>query len=1225
MLSYDSDRSSDDDLDPTFEAMLREALEDSVPGASSTPPPDPLILGGDRYIVRQRIGAGGMGIVYEVEDRHRGAELALKLLRRTNPESLSRFKNEFLTLSGVSHPNIVKLHDFGRSGTRWFFTMEMVRGIELSRWLDEHPEGLVDAFRQLAGAVAALHDADLLHRDLKPGNVLVDEHGRVKLLDFGLVTIREDQASSGAKATHIAGTPHFMAPEVKAGGLPSTAADWFALGIMLRDALEGRSPQPSLDDLARRLSSDAPADRPTSREVLAAFGTALIPLVQRRTSRARRFVGRALEQAELAVAFEHVERGESAAALIHGRTGIGKSALARHFLSSVGERALCLSSRCFERVCVPFNAFDGLLEALTTHLQALPITDCAALLPRYIHESERIFPQLGRVSALARVPRSPSIEDPARRRARALDALIDLLRAVGDRRPIVAFIDDLQWADADSKDLWSRLRRCDDPPRMLLLGAYRLGARQSQPCALFDCTRDIALHPLSPRESLELARHSSGPERAQAIANASEGDPFLIGELADHVESTPDAPLDGLGFETVLDERVENFSPRTRRLLEAIAVADEPTPVSTIIRASGDDPREALDILRANHLVRIETWDPIEKVECYHARVREAVCARLPRPRRESLHLALAMELERAALVDAARVARHYHGAGQLSRAASHAVLAGHAAARGMAFHAAAEWFARARQWGAVDPDGQLLIREAEARANAGQGSKASSCFSDAAMRAPMAKAQELRRRAVEQLLIAGHNKEGLPRLRLLCARVGLSWPRRAWAVDLARGWEGLRLLATRLTPTTPRPMSPSTKARLDLCMSATEVLAFPNTGMAALFALRGARLALRHGDASRAAEALSILGTCVGALGPRGEAAASSLHAAAASLLPTVQCERVTSIHRVMTAGRIALMGRWSEASRALESGLDGLSGLDRHRIAYPRLVGWSFWIFCNVYLGHYRAVRARAREMLRDAERRGDRYTPILLRTSGAWCLPELALDRPDDLAAMVDQDHYDWHGSSVDEFTMQGCPVDNVAVGAAYAKAMIALYRQGGGEELNNALRGVNHKLQTDYRRVMLWRWLLLTVKGGVLLRMHELDADARHLESATRCAVSLEREGLPFTRGSAALLEAGIASRRGESHAVARHLERAISSFELAQMPVRTAVGRAMLGTVIGGSAGHDLQALARSVLHENDIVDHARFTACLAPGIAPRARLMRPSAINTNASASAGTS
>ncbi|MEZ4335512.1 MAG: protein kinase [Sandaracinaceae bacterium] len=253
---------------------------DSSDAASpSMPPPRDLPFASERFRILRRLGAGGMGEVYEAHDAELDARVALKTLRRHDPRALARFKNEFRALQGLEHPNLVSLGGLYEEDGLWFFTMELVRGVSFLSWvrgvgatrapisstpepdvgltpisgslsLDEPPtarpdvevdEGrLRDALAQLADGLGHLHDAGRIHRDVKPSNVLVRPDGRVVLLDFGLV--HESHDSTDWSGSGVVGTVAYMAPEQAAGAPVTAAADWWSVGAMLYEALTGAAP-----------------------------------------------------------------------------------------------------------------------------------------------------------------------------------------------------------------------------------------------------------------------------------------------------------------------------------------------------------------------------------------------------------------------------------------------------------------------------------------------------------------------------------------------------------------------------------------------------------------------------------------------------------------------------------------------------------------------------------------------------------------------------------------------------------------------------------------------------------------------------------------------------------------------------------------------------------------------------------------------------------------------
>ncbi|MCG8424806.1 MAG: protein kinase [Proteobacteria bacterium] len=260
--------------------------------------------GSARFRLLDKLGEGGMGIVYDAYDQVREMRVALKTLRNIDALGLYRFKREFRALSDLSHPNIVDLYELVSDGDDWFLTMELVEGVDFISYVrDDSSEqslstagtALVDtdtvtaatggslaskesgllvqqtvradavsgvpsppalrsdvnevvridrlreAITQIARALYALHSVGIVHRDLKPSNVCVTGAGRAVLMDFGIVAEMRVPQDAQMRAS-IVGTPAFMAPEQIQGVPPSAAADWYALGVMLYLALTRRLP-----------------------------------------------------------------------------------------------------------------------------------------------------------------------------------------------------------------------------------------------------------------------------------------------------------------------------------------------------------------------------------------------------------------------------------------------------------------------------------------------------------------------------------------------------------------------------------------------------------------------------------------------------------------------------------------------------------------------------------------------------------------------------------------------------------------------------------------------------------------------------------------------------------------------------------------------------------------------------------------------------------------------
>jgi serine/threonine protein kinase/uncharacterized membrane protein len=204
------------------------------------------------YELVEEIGRGGMGVVYKARQRSLDRIVALKMILRgelATPEDLARFQAEARAAGGLEHPNIVPVHAAGEQDGQAYFSMRLVEGETLAALLAHGPLKPADAARYLATisrAVHYAHEHGILHRDLKPTNILLDAHDQPHITDFGLAKrVSGPQAGTGRTATGaIVGTPAYMAPEQVSGsrGTPSPASDVYSLGVILYEMLTGRPP-----------------------------------------------------------------------------------------------------------------------------------------------------------------------------------------------------------------------------------------------------------------------------------------------------------------------------------------------------------------------------------------------------------------------------------------------------------------------------------------------------------------------------------------------------------------------------------------------------------------------------------------------------------------------------------------------------------------------------------------------------------------------------------------------------------------------------------------------------------------------------------------------------------------------------------------------------------------------------------------------------------------------
>lgn len=715
-------------------------------------------VGTTRFHVVSLLGRGANGIVYRALDRETGHEVALKTLSTVDAEQSYHLKAEFRSLTQITHPHLVHLEELFVSPSECYFTMELVEGKtfaefvrelrgEADAWTDASLARLRDVSAQLVSGIAALHAAGKLHRDIKPSNILVDGEGRAVLVDFGLCT--ELRLMDRARH-HLVGTLLYMAPE-QAWGKPLTpAADWYALGAVLYEALAGRLPfagaasrilfekeKPPpvpgvggvLAEIAAALVHPDPARRPLPAAILEALRTAIgdgptsedepIPRSHDQVSpRPPPFVGRAVEMSVLEAALDEVVLGRPAVVDVQGASGMGKTELVDRFVASVGKRAgaVVLRGRCHTQESVSYNGFDGIIDDLSEWLRNLTDSALVDVLPTDVAALFALFPVLGRIPAIARTAQAEGTE-PYALRQRAFRALRELLAKIGEAQTVVLTIDDLQWGGADTAALLTEVFRAPHMPRSLLVLAYRsedqpsstlLGVLREQASDLLDSVHQIALGPMDHAASCELATHLLGDAApalraaGDRIAREAAGHPLYLRELAlaasepatltSARDSNAVAPSE---LSILLRERITRLESEDRRLLELAAVGGRPLPRRIILAATGPGERSRHLVMRLarQRLLRETVVGGEPAVEPYHSHVREAVLAAFGEGQRKKCHRALADVLLRETEPDVDSLVDHLLGAGDRAAAGQFAETAAERADSALAFERAVQLY----------------------------------------------------------------------------------------------------------------------------------------------------------------------------------------------------------------------------------------------------------------------------------------------------------------------------------------------------------------------------------------------------------------------------------------------------------------------------------------------------------------------------------------------------
>jgi len=248
----------------------------------------------NRYEVKEILGQGGMGTVFKAVDRELGEAIAIKTLKpdflKEDPTALERFKSEIRLARKISHRNVVRTHDIGERDGLYFITMEYVEGTSLKQLIRSRGKlpiaVALSVGKQLARALEVAHEQGIIHRDIKPQNMVVEPDGVLKVMDFGIARLASRPQESGVtQAGAIIGTPEYMAPEQVTGEPVDQRVDIYAMGAVLYECVTGRTPL-SADtpyQMIARLLEDTPeAPRVYNPELPMAFDALIVQMLAKK-------------------------------------------------------------------------------------------------------------------------------------------------------------------------------------------------------------------------------------------------------------------------------------------------------------------------------------------------------------------------------------------------------------------------------------------------------------------------------------------------------------------------------------------------------------------------------------------------------------------------------------------------------------------------------------------------------------------------------------------------------------------------------------------------------------------------------------------------------------------------------------------------------------------------------------------------------------------------------
>jgi tetratricopeptide (TPR) repeat protein len=1182
-----------------------------------------------------------MGVVYEAHDRENHEKVALKTLRNVDGTAILMFKQEFRSVSGVHHPNLIKLGELFESRGDWFFTMELIDGVELTTWLREGDTSrLRETLAQLVNGLGALHDAGHVHRDVKPTNILVS-NGRAILLDFGLA-IRHDRDPLSWSDSEMVGTPAYMAPEQASAAVAGPEADFYSVGVILYEALTGKLPieghalemmmkkqrivptPPSqlisnvpgdLDALCVELLAIDPAARPTRPEIMKRLGAtgrgtrADSPMPARDLMASmtplprQTFVGRAAELDLLKAALVECDTGVPVNMLIEAESGMGKSALAEHFIAGLDRRdVVVLRGRCYERESVPYKGVDGVVDSISRFMARLPDKTAAALLPFHIGLLAEVFPVLRGVRVIVEQPPVTHVPDPHEERRRVFAAVRELLARIGARYPLVILIDDLHWADEDSLALLDAVLRPPDAPCVLLISTAWPRASDESPIAFGGNLRRMKLAPLGEQESTQLARALFSAMRspvadamASTIVRESAGHPMFVAELVRHsVLHKGAATGDEVRLEAVLAERINALEPAERELLELVSAAGQPLPLDVAARALGVTPSKLIPLLgylQSATLLRATGRTRRDSVEPYHDSTRRAVVGRMAE-RKPDVHRRLAVALEATdAESQPMLVGSHWEQAGEQARAAALYARAGDHATEAFAFERAVKLYEKCL---ALAPEMAATLRPklGDAYANAGRGREAADMYLALAKEAKVAAdALELEQKAAHQLLRGGHIDDGMNVLEKLLASVDVGLPKTPKRALASLLWRRARV-RVRGQQFKARDESQLTReelAKLDIVWAAACGLSMTDWIRGASFQALNLLLSLNAGETVRARRALLLEACHVAASGGSSVRAEKLVEAATEGKeLEDPYLRGWVELARAYIA---YFAGHWRKAFEGAEQA-DALFSANCTNVVWERDTVHALSHWAQVQLGSLKTLGQMLPARLHEAQLQGNLYA--------VWALPAtismvhwIARDDVAGGRAAVDM--------VSDRWSLRGYQIQHW--NAMASNALLDIYAgdvHAAHKRLEVGWEPISKSLLT---KIQIIRFEVTELRARAALaaaRASTGDARERLLVFAEQQTEKIGKEGLAWTNAITTLRRAGIRHARGDTDGAIRDYRAAIAECDAADLGAHAAAARVRLGEILENEEGIELRERAFATLLAEDVAKPEKLVALYAP-------------------------
>jgi serine/threonine protein kinase/tetratricopeptide (TPR) repeat protein len=1200
----------------------------------------------DRFEIRKTLGSGGMGVVYEAFDHEQQRLVALKTLKKLSPKSLLLFKQEFRALTDLRHPNLIRLYELFSEGDLWFFTMELLSGRDFLSFVKEdneisgtsdtmivlpgdaetelepeqeskelffvsgvHLPRLRSALRQLIEALHALHRFGKVHRDIKPSNVMITDEGRLVLMDFGLV------AEEGADNQLVIGTPYFMAPEQAAGHPVTAAADWYSVGVMLFLTLTGRLPfsgssvqvimdkqqktaplpstfndliPPELEAVCSSLLRRRPESRPDAAQILFMLGE---ENSIEKSGLSAPFIGREKELATLYRFFEE-SRQRPTFVVIYGESGVGKSAFLRRFFEELPSRVgyfglLILRGRCYEREQVPYKAFDGIIDLLSSWLLQRTERHLQKLLPPQAHLMGRLFPVLRQIQGLEEDPED-DIKDPREARRLAFRVIRQLFQSISQRIQPILWIDDIQWADGDSIALLEDLLSPEDDFPLLVVATQHVN--HSIRWRLLP--ESIWLGELSSEESSRLLREAMDSQLSETestrLLSEAKGHPLLLLELIRAARQS--VTTTSIKLDEVLQTRIQQQAKNARRIVELSAIAGRPLSLPVFSDALAILPGVIRAELFELHVGCLMKSTNEQLWETYHDRVREAVLAYLSAQEARAYHLCLAQVLERETQKDSQALMRHFESGGDLERAAYYAILSAQRAEEALAFEQSVIFLRAAIRLRPNEKNQDLYFQLGDSLAQIGRGPDAADAFLHASIDASPQRQLECKSRAVEHLLGSGHVERGKFILSSVLSSIREEWPETTAHVLTSLLWNRARMKVPALSIFSKRRPLQEELLRLDIYHYVSLGLGPVDGLLAAYFQSKGLRLALQVKEPLRLGRALVMEAIFVALEGNHRQSEAHEMLSQAKKIATEQDDQFLLCLVECGLGVSHSAAGRFRDAAQLL-------STVEHRYFSLGRPPTWElnnvriFRILALRQMGLWEDIRFDLSLYLQDAESRENRLTPATLIRTVAQSL--LTQDEPEKALASIEQ--YKWPNTSSTYHAQQ--------FNELLARVDVCLYQELSAEQY--------HTLHAEFER--LWASMLLRMqimrteacwaraRFSLAAAISTNDPRIKHqaLSEAEWLMIQLSNERVPYAEIWYRLLAASLSLVNHKTQTALEHLRQAESLAIQQDLPLCAMVACYRLAALLGDS--ERAQRAAQWFLQQG-IVSPARFVNVFIPSV-----------------------